>query len=352
MKLIKFSANRVWRVYNGGAMIDQLREAAAPADGHFPEEWLASTVAAVNPQHPVAGAGISPVALPDGKVLPFDEFLNSAGPSFLGDSRPSPGFLSKLLDSSIRLPIQCHPDIPHARRLFHSPHGKTEGWVVLGGRAIAGEEPYLLMGFNEHFDAKVFREECASGVMDRTLGMMHRIPLHPWDAYVIPGGLPHAIGSGCFIQELMEPSDWVIQPESTCGDTRLTLLDRFGGLSFDDAMSCFDYRIETREQLLARIGQPPCVQRRTPEALLTLRLDRAKIGFFGAATLELDGQWRRDPERDFPGFIAGVVRAGNLTLTDGFESQSLRRGEVFGIAADAAPRFSGRATLLFALPPA
>ena len=49
MKLLKFLPNRVWRVYRGGACLDRLRGIANPADGSFPEEWIASTVAAQNP---------------------------------------------------------------------------------------------------------------------------------------------------------------------------------------------------------------------------------------------------------------------------------------------------------------
>ena len=44
MKLLKFLPNRVWRVYRGGACLDRLRGIANPADGFFPEEWIASTL--------------------------------------------------------------------------------------------------------------------------------------------------------------------------------------------------------------------------------------------------------------------------------------------------------------------
>ena len=48
-QLITFSPNRVWRSYVGGKTLDYLQKAENPTDTHFPEEWIASTVQAVNP---------------------------------------------------------------------------------------------------------------------------------------------------------------------------------------------------------------------------------------------------------------------------------------------------------------
>ena len=179
MKLLKFLPNRVWRVYRGGACLDRLRGIANPADGSFPEEWIASTVAALNPQRDCPGEGISRVLLPDGSAERFDRVLEREAETLLGPDHPAsasrtPGFLTKLLDSAIRLPVQAHPDREASRRLFRSPYAKTEAWIVLEGRRINGEEPYLLMGFNDRFDFEVFRREALTGVMEKTLGMMHR----------------------------------------------------------------------------------------------------------------------------------------------------------------------------------
>lgn len=45
---------RVWRTYLGGALLDEMHGAAPGegAAGHFPEEWLFSTVRANNPGRP------------------------------------------------------------------------------------------------------------------------------------------------------------------------------------------------------------------------------------------------------------------------------------------------------------
>lgn len=354
MKLLKFLPNRVWRVYRGGACLDRLRGEASPADGSFPEEWIASTVTALNPQRGVEAEGISRVRLADGSEERFDHLLEREAEELLGPDHPAsagrtPGFLTKLLDSAIRLPVQAHPDREASRRLFHSPCGKTEAWIVLGGRVIDGEEPYLLMGFNERFDWEVFRREALSGVMEKSVEMMHRYPIVPGEVILIPGGFPHAIGSGVFVQEIMEPTDWVIQPEARCGEQPLTLQDRFGGLDPEEALSVFHHEILTPEELRAKVLQKPLELSRDDDAVLTRLIDRERIRFFGALRLDLFRRWQR-PE-SLGTFLAGTVLEGEALVTDGAESMTLKRGDTFAVGASARPLFTGCARILFAQPP-
>ncbi len=353
-RMVKFLPNRVWRVYRGGAELDRWSGAAEAADGSFPEEWIASTVEARNPQHPLPGEGVSRVALPDGGEERFDHFLDREGEAFLGPELAArtgnrPGFLTKLLDSAIRLPIQAHPDRAASRTLFHSEFGKTEAWVVLAGRRIGGEEPYLLIGFNERFDPAVFRREALEGRMEKTLGMMHRFPVTPGETILIPGGLPHAIGSGVLVQEIMEPTDWVVQPENFCGECPLTLRDRFAGLEAEEALSVFHCSVTSEAELRKRIVLPPRVLAENPDAVLIERIDRNAIRFFGSLELRLNGTWQCPEE--FRCFMAGTVLEGAASVESGPETMSVERGETFALGAASAPRFRGTARILFALPP-
>ena len=168
---------------------------------------------------------------------------------------------------------------------------------MLEGRRINGEEPYLLMGFNDRFDFEVFRREALTGVMEKTLGMMHRYPITPGEVILIPGGFPHAIGSGVLVQEIMEPTDWVVQPESFCGECPLTLSDRFCGLDAESALGVFHCRTFSEEELRRNIVLPPRILEKTPDALLLERIDRKTIRFFGSMELQLHGSWRCPEER-------------------------------------------------------
>lgn len=352
--LLKFLPNRVWRVYRGGALLDRWRGEEKPEDGSFPEEWIASTVEARNPQHSTPGEGISNVLSADGTAERFDRLLARGAETILGaelaaKTGNTPGFLTKLLDSAIQLPIQAHPDRAAARRLFASEFGKTEAWLVLGGRRIDGVEPYLLMGFNDRFDYRVFRDEALSGKMEKTPSMMHRIPVRPGETILIPGGLPHAIGSGVLVQEIMEPTDWVIQPEAFCGSRPLTMQDRFGGLDPEEALSVFHCETSTEADLRDRIVLSPQVLSEDSEATLTMRIDREKIRFFGALELSLRGRWKRPGELRC--FMAGTVLQGTATTTDQNGTMALAQGDTFAVGAVSDPVFSGNARILFALPP-
>ena len=220
---------------------------------------------------------------------------------------------------------------------------------MLGGRRINGEEPYLLMGFNDRFDFEVFRREALSGVMDQTLGMMHRYPITPGEVILIPGGFPHAIGSGVLVQEIMEPTDWVIQPEARCGEQPLTMQDRCGGLDPEEALSVFHREILTLDQLRAKVLQTPVVLSEDDGATLTSLIDRNAVRYFGSLELKLHRVWER-PET-LNTFMAGTVLEGQATVTDGAETISLQRGDTFAVGASSHPRFTGKARILLALPP-
>lgn len=124
-----FDRNRVYRVYLGGKLFhDFLGD--APEDGFYPEEWVASTVHAMNAVSKGPFEGISMI---EGTDLPFTKLLEEHREDCLG-SRKTLGVLVKYLDSAIRLPMQVHPTRAFSREYFHSPYGKAESWVVLATR--------------------------------------------------------------------------------------------------------------------------------------------------------------------------------------------------------------------------
>ncbi len=56
--IIKFRENRVRRAYLGGKRIDRFKGKENPTDGRYPEEWLASTAVAFNPDKPIQNEGL------------------------------------------------------------------------------------------------------------------------------------------------------------------------------------------------------------------------------------------------------------------------------------------------------
>jgi mannose-6-phosphate isomerase len=71
--------------------------------------------------------------------------------------------------------------------------------------------------------------------------LLNRIPVKPGDVYFIPARAVHAIGYGCLILEVQEPTDFTIQPERWCGDYKLSDNEMYLGLSKETALSVFDY---------------------------------------------------------------------------------------------------------------
>lgn len=229
-----FRRNRVFRVYLGGKLFSDFL-GDEPVDGNLPEEWVCSAVHAINPGHTDPLEGIS-LRREDGK--PFDELLREHPHEYLGE-REDIGVLVKYLDSAIRLPMQVHPTREFSRKNFNSPYGKAESWLILATRPDA----CIYFGFSremtkEEFRAAVERSENDPEAMTQ---FVNRVPVKKGDVFFVSAGVIHAIGAGCLILEVQEPTDFTIQPEYHCGDYRLNAQEMYLGLSPETALDCFDF---------------------------------------------------------------------------------------------------------------
>ena len=91
-----FRRNRVFRIYQGGKLFHELM-GDTPEDGNFPEEWIASSVRAINPGREEVLEGVS--VTEDG--VPFSQLLEQYPEQMLG-GRKDLGVLVKFLDSADR----------------------------------------------------------------------------------------------------------------------------------------------------------------------------------------------------------------------------------------------------------
>jgi len=255
-----FSPNRVWRLYTGGLLLDRFSGAEEEIDGHLPEEWLASTVRANNGEHSLGpDEGLSSVLINGQKGPTLSDLLSNSGATILGQKHykkygNNTAVLCKYLDSAVRLPIQCHPDVETSLRLLNSPFGKTESWHIISTRSINGEEPYILLGFKKGINPKAFANAVNNQDLPELINMLHKLPVSPGDSYFVPPRMPHAIGSGVFMLEVQEPSDWVIQPERYCADIKLNDNDMWGQLTPEEGLQVFDYTGYDKADLLKKIA--------------------------------------------------------------------------------------------------
>jgi len=147
--------------------------------------------------------------------------------------------LVKILDSAVRLPAQAHPDKAFSRKHFNSEYGKTESWIVLDTRPGAKIYFGFKDGVNEEIFAKAVDEsETDKEAMER---LMEYSEPKVGDVFLVPAKTVHAIGAGCLILEVQEPTDFTIQPEHWCDEYKLNDNEMYIGLSKEDALGCFEF---------------------------------------------------------------------------------------------------------------
>jgi mannose-6-phosphate isomerase len=251
--------NPVWRSYHGGSVLRCFRGLPEAADNHFPEDWLASTVQArngLNAQHPQEG--LSRLAQSAGGDL-LAELLDKQPEHWLGKglaqlpARDRPAVLWKLLDSSVRLQVQAHPNARYARQHLHSGAGKTECWYILGTRGQA----HAYLGFQHPPTRDGWADMIRQQRVNDILACFDPVPVQPGDCFVIPAGTPHAIGAGIFMLELQEPTDWVVRCETTNAGLTLPPEACFMGLDLEACLDVFDYRAFSVQEVRGQLQQRP-----------------------------------------------------------------------------------------------
>jgi len=322
-----FDSNRVWRCYLGGKLLDEFLGAAAGVDSNFPEDWLASVTVADNGERQQSPReGLSRIR---GTELHFADLLRrypseALGPDYAGGT----AVLCKYLDSAIRLPIQCHPDREFAKRHFDSEYGKSESWMILATREINGEKPYILLGFKPGITSEQFRRASMEQDIEALTACLHRFPVEPGEVYFIPGRIPHAIGPGLLLLEVQEPTDLVILPERRIGGITFTEQEMWAGLDRDTALSCFEDRGRTQDEIMDRLKLSPEPKKQWSNARLDCVIGAAHTDCFRVEKLTIAGDF--EMTYDAPWHI-GVVTSGHGTVCAGTE-QSIRRGDSFFVS--------------------
>lgn len=246
---------RVRRTYRGGSGLDRWHGAKDAGEGERPEEWLASMTEAVNPGLPtVEGEGLSRTVL-DGKELLLRDLVRQEPAAMLGRVHaaqygPQPGVLAKIIDSAERLSIQVHPDKTFARAYFHSDYGKTECWHILATRRVNGQQPYLLMGFRPGVTRRQWEELFRKQDIPAMVNCLNRVIPQAGQTWLIRGGMPHAIGPGCTLIEIQEPTDYTMRGERTKADGS-PIPDRLihQGLGERALLDCFHYETMDEAEL-------------------------------------------------------------------------------------------------------
>lgn len=237
---IVLGPNPASQAYPGAGLGARFR-GIEPGPTPEPEDWIASVTA----RWQQAPSGLS--RLPDGRLLHdavVEDPESYLGPDHVAAFGDDPALLVKLLDSSERLVVHCHPDRAFARTHLGCAHGKTESWLVLD--AGPGAEVYL--GFTRAVERAELDQWVAGQDVEAMLSNLRAVPVETGSALLVPAGVPHAIGARILIVELQEPTDFSVMLEQgrfTGGDL---------GLGFDVALGCVDRNPWTAERVAGLVG--------------------------------------------------------------------------------------------------
>jgi mannose-6-phosphate isomerase len=314
--LFRLDANRVYRGYPGGRTLDEMAGFAPPRDSNFPEDWIASTTRAINIGREEIIEGISHFEI-EGKPRRCDDLIAANPDWFLGHryaarfgARIAP--LVKFLDSAVRLHFQCHPTVPFAQAHFGSNWGKTEAYHILHIRE-ENTQPFIYLGFQN----PPTRDEMRRMVLEQDIVALEAcfepIAVQVGQTYFVPGGLPHAIGPGILMVEVMEPTDFVARFEWEKAGVVLPESARFMGRDVEFGLDMLDFSALSVEQVRRQFQPMPQVIDANRELLLGEPLT-------GAFRIE---KWtvRGELKAKLDSFAIGIVLSGSCEVAgEAFET--------------------------------
>ncbi|MBU3142895.1 type I phosphomannose isomerase catalytic subunit [Clostridium sp. CF012] len=325
--------NRVRRNYLGGAGIDQFHGYAECIDNDRPEEWIGSLVNAHNPgMETIEQEGLSRVSI-DGeehllKNIILQDPIYYLGDLFQHEKEPDLGFLFKILDSSMRLHVQAHPTKEFAMKYLGNPYGKQECYYILNVRS--GIEPYIRLGFQNAPSKARWREIIEEQNIEALDACFEKISVKPGQVWYIPGGMPHAIGKGITMLEIMEPSDLVVRCEFNREGVIVPAQARFMGKDLEFCLDIFDYKQYSVVDIVGKSLMEPKVLVRNEDYCIEKLIDTTVTSSFEVVRLTVIGKMIYKKENKPQ---VGIVCKGCLKITTDHCSIVFKKGDSFFIAA-------------------
>lgn len=312
--------------------MDRFRGVDDPKDTpNGAEAWVGSMTRANGATADNPNLGCAEVILPDGTRKYLLDVVQENPEAVLGATHMQQygsglGMLIKMLDAKTPFLIQCHPTREQAAIDWNSKFGKEECWYVLGTRQDAEEPPYILLGFKEGITRQIWEQAYRKGDTATLEALCHKVLVHPGECYLIPGGVPHALGAGCFVAEIQEPSDLTAVPfpqsylleyrrkanplgvfvaeDEELYERRMLNAFHYDGCTYEELLE----RLKSRERVLRAIGQS-----REVEIFGDQDTDS-----FSCTIVHVSGVMPRKSTRDVQIAIVvegkGLLRSGDMTM--------------------------------------
>jgi len=163
------------------------------------------------------------------------------------------------------------------------------------------------------------------------LNCLHRFEVQPGDAFMIYGGVPHAIGSGCFLLEVQEPTDYTMRVEKIT-PAGLTIRDELihQGVGEEKMLHCFHYDGCSFEEASKRWKVSPKTMELTADYSLKTIFNEQHTDCFGLNELDLKGAYEMNGNGTF--FVA-VIYSGEGTMTCGGQDYPFAQGDAIFCSA-------------------
>lgn len=333
-KIIVLPPNRVRRNYKGGLLLEKAYGLPNPQDGSRPEDWIASTVGARNPGlEEVADEGLAFLMDKNGRKVLLKNLFAEESDYFLGGNHKEKlgtelGFLAKLLDSSMRLHLQAHPTADYAKQHLNSRWGKLETYYILGVRPEC--EGYIWLGFQKSPGLQEWTRIVMEQDKTEMNACFEKVPVKPGQVWVIPGGLPHAIGEGLFVLEVMEPTDWVVRCEFEREGIIVPPAARFMGLQPEESLKIFNFEEFSVSQIQKKCGVEPIRLHTKSNGFIDLLIGPKQTECFVIRRVSFENNFKVEKAEII---YIGIVTAGAGIAQSGDETVPLKQGETFLIPA-------------------
>lgn len=187
-------------------------------------EAVATAGDAVVAESPAAGRSLAEIVAAD----PFG-VIGRRGLAVTG-GRPLFPLLIKRIDAAQPLSLQVHP----AAETAPDGVGKTEVYHVLAAEPGAA----IALGLRPGVPLDRFAAACRAGAGGGDL--VRWLPAVPGETILIPAGTIHALGAGCFVYELQQPSDVTYRLDDW---GRVDAAGRPRDLHVDQALAALDARL-------------------------------------------------------------------------------------------------------------
>ncbi len=125
------------------------------------------------------------------------------------------------------------------------------------------------------------------------LSWLHKVDVKKGDTILIEGGVPHAIGKGCFLLEIQEPTDYTIRVEKVT--PKGLEIDDFmchQGLGFEMMFDCFDYNGISEDEVRDRWFVNSENLFNESGVVLNSLINYKKIDYFQLEKLKLDVNYK------------------------------------------------------------